>query len=231
MLDFSQFEILTFDCYGTLIDWESGILRAVKPVFRRHGIEADDRKILEMYAQIEAKFEEGEYLRYGLVLRLVMTEMSLRLRFDADVAELDCLSRSLGDWEPFPDTVGALERLKSRYKLAVVSNVDGRLFEATSRRLGIDFDWVITAEQAGAYKPSHKLFELALERIGVPRDRVLHVAQSIYHDVIPAKALGLSTVWVNRRKGQEGSGATAPATGEADLEVRDLESLARAAGL
>ncbi len=231
MLDLSRFEVLTFDCYGTLIDWERGILRAVRPVLQRHGVVADDRKVLELYGEIEAKFEQDDYLRYAMVLRLVMTEMSLRLRFDADFAELDCLSRSIGEWEPFPDTVNALTRLKSRYKLAVVSNVDDRLFAATSARLGIDFDWIITAEQAGAYKPSHLIFELALDRIGVPRDRVLHVAQSIYHDVIPAKAMGLSTVWVNRRLRKVGSGATYPATARADLEVPDLETLARAAGL
>jgi 2-haloacid dehalogenase len=231
MLDLSRFEVLTFDCYGTLIDWESGILRALRPVLQHHRIEADDRKLLETFGELEAKFEEGDYLRYAMVLRLVMTEMSLRLRFDADIAELDCLPRSIGNWEPFPDTVDALRRLKSRYKLAIVSNVDDRLFAATSARLGIDFDWIITAEQAGVYKPSHSIFALALDRIGVPHDRVLHVAQSIYHDVIPAKAMGLSAVWVNRRRGKAGSGATYPATAQADLEVPDLETLARTARL
>jgi len=231
MLDLSRFEVLTFDCYGTLIDWESGILGAVRAVLHRHGIQADDRKILETYALLEAKFEDGDYLKYTMVLRLVMTEMSLRFGFDATPAELDCLSRSIGDWEPFPDTVGALRRLAARYKLAVVSNVDDALFAVTKRKLEVAFDHVITAEQARAYKPSPRVFEKALERIGCPRDRVLHVAQSVYHDIVPARAMGLEAVWINRRAGKTGSGATLFATGAPGLELPDLESLARAAAV
>jgi 2-haloacid dehalogenase len=231
MLDFSCFKVLTFDCYGTLIDWETGILNAVRSVITGRGIEVDDLKILSRYAELEAKHEEGNYLTYTMVLRLVMTEMSLRFGFDATPAELDCLSRSLKDWEPFPDTAAALRRLAGRYKLAVVSNVDDRLFAETARRLGVAFDWVVTAEQARAYKPSHAVFERAFEKIGYPRGEILHVAQSIYHDVIPAKALGLATVWVNRRAGKPGSGATLPASAKADVEVVDLESLAGLAGV
>jgi len=231
MLDLSRFEVLTFDCYGTLIDWESGILRAVKPVLARHEIDADERTILETYAELEAKFEDGDYLKYTMVLRLVMTEMSLRLGFDATLAELDCLSRSIGDWEPFPDTVGALRRLAKKYKLVVVSNVDDALFAGTKKKLDVTFDHVVTAEQVRAYKPSRRVFEEALERIGRPRDRVLHVAQSVYHDIIPARAMGLEAVWINRRAGKTGSGATLFATGAPVLELPDLESLARAAGV
>ena len=230
-LDFSRFKVLTFDCYGTLIDWESGILHAVRPVLDRHDVEVPDATLLETYAGLEAKYEEGEYLPYALVLRLVMTEMSLRYRFDATPAELDCISRSIGQWEPFPDTVDALRRLARRYRLAVVSNVDDRLFAATAGRLAFAFDWIVTAQQARAYKPSHRMFEKAFEKIGYPRSEILHVAQSIYHDVMPAKALGLSTVWVNRRAGKMGSGATWPAIADADVTVTDLGSLADLAGV
>jgi 2-haloacid dehalogenase len=231
MLDLSRYKVLTFDCYGTLIDWEAGILRAIRPVIARYGIGVDDREILETYAQLEAKHEEGDCVSYAMVLRLVMTEMSLRFGFDATPAELDCLSRSIGDWEPFPDTAVALRRLSNRYKLAIVSNIDDRLFAATAKRLEVPFDWVVTAEQARAYKPSHTVFELALEKVGYPRGEILHVAQSVYHDIIPAKSLGLATVWVNRRTGKAGSGATLPASAKPDVEVASLDGLARLAGV
>jgi 2-haloacid dehalogenase len=158
-----------------------------------------------------------------------MTEMSLRFKFDAAPHELDCLADSIGDWEPFPDTVDALRRLEKRYKLAVVSNVDDGLFARTAKNLEVTFDRVVTAEQVRAYKPSRRVFEQALERIGRPRDRVLHVAQSVYHDIVPAKAMGLAAVWINRRVGKTGSGATLGADGTPDLELPDLESLARLA--
>ena len=132
-------------------------------------------------------------------------------------------------WKPFPDTVAALKKLKSRYKLAIISNTDDDLFADTARLLEVSFDWVITAQQAGSYKPSHHNFKLALERIALPPEQVLHVAQSIYHDIVPARELGLATVWVNRRAGKHGEGATKAAQGQPDLEVPDLKTLAEMA--
>ena len=129
------------------------------------------------------------------------------------------------DWPPFPDTVGSLERLKARYKLAIISNTDDDLFAATARHLKISFDEVITAEQARAYKPSEAPFRLALQRLGLSPHRVLHIGQSIYHDVLPAKSLGMATALVFRR----GSGATRAIEGEPDLIVPDLKTLASAA--
>jgi 2-haloacid dehalogenase len=244
MFDFSRYRILTFDCFGTLIDWESGILGAVKPVLERYGVEADDRTILEAYAQIEAKHEEGDFVDYRMILRFVMTELSLRFGFDANPSELDCLSQSIGGWNPFPDTIDSLRRLRNRFKLAIVSNIDDELFAGTAKRLEVPFDWVITAQQARAYKPSEKTFEYALRKIGRPRDEILHVAQSLYHDIVPARSQGLATVWVNRRAGKKGSGATlakrsagltavdspnighsVAATAQPDLEVPDLSTL------
>ncbi|UCH85806.1 MAG: haloacid dehalogenase type II [Candidatus Latescibacterota bacterium] len=225
MVDFNKYRVLTFDCYGTLIDWESGILAAIRPVLAQHGLDPSDRDILETYAPIEAKHEEGEHLSYRLILRMVMAEMSLRFAFDASPKELDCLSAALPNWKPFPDTVAALKKLKSRYKLAVISNIDDDLFEATARRLEVPLDWVITAQQAGAYKPSGKVFAFALDKIGLPREQILHVAQSVYHDIIPARDAGLDTVWVNRRAGLKGSGATLAASATPDVVVTDLESL------
>jgi 2-haloacid dehalogenase len=231
MLDFSRFTLLTFDCYGTLIDWERGILEAVRPILVRSGIEADDETVLETYAAVEAKHEEGEFVRYEIVLRMVMAEMSLRLGFDASPEEVLGLPQSLGHWKAFPDTVEALRRLRKKYKLAIISNTDDRLFQATAKHLGVTFDWVVTAQQARAYKPCPKIFDYAFGQFGIPREQILHVAQSIYHDVVPARDLGIATVWVNRRKGQRGTGATPPATATPDAEVADLRSLTELMGL
>jgi 2-haloacid dehalogenase len=231
MLDFDRYSVLTFDCYGTLIDWESGILDSIKPVLARHGVVADDEAILEMYARLEAEREKGGYIRYRDVLRLAMTDMSHALGFDASRSELDCLSNSIPHWLPFPDTVASLQKLRTKYRLAIISNIDDSLFETTRRRLEVSFDWVITAQQAGAYKPSPVTFEHALRRIGRRREQILHIAQSVYHDIMPAKAMGLSTIWVNRRKAMAGSGATPPASGEPDLEVTGLKELAELIGM
>ena len=229
MLDFSRFCVLTFDCYGTLVDWESGILSALRPLLRAHGKSLTGEQALELYGQLEAEAEAGEYQPYRKVLEEVVGGFGRRLGFEPSGKEADSLSESLKNWKPFPDTVAALKKLKTRYQLAIVSNVDDDLFAATARRLEVPFDWVITAQQAGSYKPSHRNFKLALERIALPTDQVLHCGQSIYHDVVPARALGLATVWVNRRAGKPGEGATKVAQGRPDLEVPDLKTLAELA--
>lgn len=226
MLDFRRFRVLTFDCYGTLIDWESGILTALGPLLAAHGKSLADEKLLELYAELEAEAEAGEYQSYRKVLETVARNVGRRLGFEASEQEARSLPESLQNWPPFPDTAAALGKLKTRYKLAIVSNTDDDLFAQTARRLEVPFDWVITAQQAWSYKPSHNNFRLALERIALPPDQVLHCAQSIYHDVVPAQALGLATVWVNRRAGKPGEGATKAAQGRPDLEVPDLKTLA-----
>jgi 2-haloacid dehalogenase len=231
MLDFDSYEVLTFDCYGTLIDWESGILGALRPVLARHDIDMNDDALLETYAGIEAGLEAGEHVLYAELLRRLMRELAARLGFEATGAELDCISASIKDWQPFPDTIAALRKLKGMFKLAVVSNIDDDLFKKSAARLRVPFDWVITAEQAGSYKPSHKNFQLAFETIGFPRKRFLHVAQSLYHDIVPARELGVANVWVNRRKGRDGHGATHPASATPDLEVADLDELTKLIGL
>lgn len=231
MVDFDRVELITFDCYGTLIDWESGILAALRPIREGHGITIGDEEILEAYGRAEAKQQQDDYYPYELVLRMVMTELSLRLGFDATPKEVLSLSRSIKKWKPFPDTVASLAKLKSRYKLAIISNIDDRLFEDTARALEVPFDWIVTAQQAGAYKPSPHVFEYALAQFDIPRDQILHVAQSVYHDIVPAKKLGIATAWVNRRRGRKGSGATHPAVETPDIEVPDLASLVRMIGM
>ena len=149
-----------------------------------------------------------------------------RLKFQPTPSDVRSLAESVPAWPPFPDTVAALRRLKQRYRLAIISNIDDDLFAATRQHLGIEFDAVVTAEQAQSYKPSPRNFELALEALAIPRDQLLHAGQSIYHDVQPARSLGISTVWVNRVSARPGIGAVRPAQGIPDLEVPDLATLA-----
>ncbi|MBD2070803.1 haloacid dehalogenase type II [Leptolyngbya sp. FACHB-671] len=229
MLDFSQYEALTFDCYGTIINWEQGILEAIKPVLAAYQFEIDDSQILELFAQLEGEIEAGEYQSYRSVLGQVMQQFGEKLGFAPTSDQLNCLADSIQNWQPFPDSIDALKRLKQQFKLVIISNIDDDLFAFTAKRLGVPFDFVITAFQAKSYKPSTHNFEFAFEKTGIPRDKILHVAQSIYHDIVPAKALGLSTVWVNRRNDQAGFGATLPASSQPDLEIPNLETLAKLA--
>ena len=231
MLDFSRFEILTFDCYGTLIDWEEGILRALRGVFEAHGKTSDDSTILTLYADFEANAEQGKYRCYRDVLAQVVRDFGKHFEFSPSAAESASLAESLPSWRPWPDTVNALRSLRSRFRLAIISNIDDDLFSATRPQLGTQFDHIVTAQQAQAYKPSPKIFRLALRRIGLPPDRILHVGQSIFHDVIPAQSLGLATVWVNRPSKRTGIGAVKAAKGQPDLQVSSLAELAEACGL
>lgn len=231
MLDFSRFQVLTFDCYGTLIDWETGIWEALRPVLERHGASLTRERALEWFGALESEAERPPYREYKTVLREVLDGLGRRAGFAPSEAECRDFALSAGDWPAFPDTPAALRALRARFRLAIVSNVDDDLFARTALRLGVEFDWVVTAEQARSYKPSQTNFLLALDRIGLPRDRVLHVAQSLHHDIAPASALGVSTVWVNRRRGLAGPGATPAAEAKPDFEVPDLRTLAEAMGL
>ncbi len=227
-LDFPNFEILTFDCYGTLIDWESGILPVLRSILAAHSKKVDDATLLQLYGDFEQR-AETPYQPYRDVLASVVRQFGEQLGFTPTKQEEQSLPNSLAQWPPWPDTVAALRDLKKRYRLAILSNVDDDLFAATRPKLEVEFDEVITAQQAEAYKPSLKIFELALQRINTPKDRVLHVGQSIYHDVIPAQNLGLSTVWVNRPSTRPGVGAVKSANANPDLTVSSLAELAKAA--
>jgi len=226
MLDFNRFEILTFDCYGTLINWEDGILRCLHRILAAHGKDTDDATILQLYGDFEARAERGEYRSYRQVLQSVLQQFGEQLGFAPTDQEVRSLPESLPQWKPWPDTVSALCELHNRFRLAIVSNVDDDLFAATQPQLGVEFDQIITAQQAQAYKPSLKIFELALSRVGVPAHRILHVGQSLYHDVLPAQSLGLATVWVNRPSARKGVGAVKAAEAQPDLQVSSLAELA-----
>lgn len=227
-LDFPRFEVLTFDCYGTLIDWESGILPVLRSILAAHGKNVDDATLLQFYGDFEQR-AENPYQPYRDVLASVVCQFGQQLGFTPTKEEEQSLPNSLAQWPPWPDTVAALRELKTRYRLAILSNVDDDLFAATRPKLGVEFDEVITAQQAKAYKPSLNIFELALDRIKAPKDRVLHIGQSIYHDVIPGQKLGLATVWVNRPSARPGVGAVKSANANPDLTVTSLADLAKAA--
>jgi 2-haloacid dehalogenase len=230
-LNFDSFEALTFDCYGTLIDWETGIWEALQPAFSGHHITIEKDKALELYGEFESEAERGEYHDYKTVLRRVLEGLGSRLGFAPTPAELQQFSGSVKDWPAFPDSAAALLALKKKYKLAIISNIDDDLIAFSAQRLQVQFDWIITAQQARSYKPSLNNFHLAFQRLGLPKEEILHVAQSLFHDIAPAKSLGLSTVWVNRRHAQGGFGATPPAEAQPDLEVPDLQTLVKKIGL
>jgi 2-haloacid dehalogenase len=225
-LDLEPFDVMTFDCYGTLIDWERGLLAAMRRVLDAHGVEGTDDDLLERYGRHEAALEAGPYLGYREVLASALDGVAGELGVTPSADERTAFGGSVVDWPAFPDSPAALARLRARYALVVITNCDDDLFAASNRRLGVEFAHVITAQQAGSYKPSRRNFEIAFERIGAPRDRILHVAQSLFHDHAPAKAMGLSTVWVNRRHDRPGSGATPPAEATPDLVVPDMATLA-----
>jgi 2-haloacid dehalogenase len=228
-LDFGAFDALTFDCYGTLIDWEAGILAGVRRVLDPRGVTPPDDELLERYAAAEARVEAGPYRRYrdvlGDALGMVAAGYGVRPR----AAEVAAFGGSVGDWPAFPDSAAALARLTPRFRLGVLTNCDDDLFAASNLRLGVEFDWIVTAQQAGGYKPRLANFELLFERLAMPRERILHVAQSLFHDHVPAKALGLSTVWIDRRGDREGFGATPPADAAPDARFPDMASFAAAA--
>jgi 2-haloacid dehalogenase len=230
MLNFREFEVVTFDCYGTLIDWETGIFAALKPILASHGKSIPDAQLLELYGQFEAQAEIGEYRSYRDVLQDVVSRFGKKLAFTPTLDELQSLPNSVQHWKPWPDTVAALKKMGSLYRLAIISNIDDQLFQSTHRFLRVAFDPVVTAEQAHCYKPGLEIFKLALERVGVARNRVLHVGQSIYHDVLPAQSLGLATIWVNRPSARTGVGAVKRADGKPDLTIASLEELAQLAG-
>jgi len=197
-LDADQYDALTFDCYGTLIDWATGISSALQPMLETHDVAVADDALFQLYGQFEKDVESGSYVKYREVLRQVARRLGDHFGFTPTNAELERFSDSVGRWPPFTDTNDALGRLSEDFRLAVVSNVDDDLFHDTARHFTVEFDEVITGEQVGTYKPDLVPFETVFTRLGVPPNRLLHVAQSVYHDVNPAGRMGISCVWVQR---------------------------------
>ncbi|HEX3292092.1 MAG TPA: haloacid dehalogenase type II [Gaiella sp.] len=224
---FDEFDVLTFDCYGTLIDWESGLLAALRDALPG-AADADDDALLESYAGHEAVAERPPYRSYREVLATGVRGVAADLGLDVDDAAVEHFAESVPDWPAFADSADALARLHERFRLGVITNCDTDLFAASSERLATDFDWVITAELARAYKPALTGFELAFATIPVARERILHVAQSLFHDHVPAKQLGLTTVWIDRRHDRRGTGATPPAEATPDAAYPSMRVFADA---
>jgi 2-haloacid dehalogenase len=228
-IDYTGVDALTFDCYGTLIDWETGLTDAFRPILDAHGVDAEAGDVLARYAVHEAATETGPYGRYREVLAAGLQGVAAELGFNPTEAEIAAFSGSVVDWPAFSDSSAALARLKRRFQLGVVTNCDDDLFAASNRRLGVEFDWVVTAEQVGSYKPDERIFRATFERLGLPRERIVHVAQSLFHDHVPAKRLGLTTVWIDRWHDRPGGGATPPAEATPDATFPDMASFAAGA--
>lgn len=235
-MDLSAIRALSFDCYGTLIDWETGILRAVRPVLSVRGLRPADQVILDAYARLEARHEAGDYINYREVLSRVMRDLASELGASLEDREIDRLPASLATWPAFPDTPRALRSLAARFQLVICSNIDEDLFEDTREKLGADFEWVVTADFCRSYKPHPRHLRVALALTGLQPHELLHVAQSRYHDIAPASDLGVRTAWVNRASRLKDRGVTPamPQSHPPDLSVStldELDRLLRAAGV
>lgn len=229
-LSLDQFDYLSFDVYGTLIDWETGIVEALRPILIRHELEWSDNQILDAFAANESVAQQSPYSTYREVLTEVLQRIGAANGFIPTPDDLQAFSSSVPNWPAFPDSAESLAILKQHFRLAVITNCDDDLFAESNRKLGVQFDVIVTAEQAGVYKPDLQPFHMTIERIGGDPGRLLHVAQSMFHDHEPAKKLGLASVWINRRHGKRGGGATPPAQATPDLELPDLRSLAALCG-
>jgi 2-haloacid dehalogenase len=234
-VDLTAYKALSFDCYGTLIDWEAGIAAVLGPWAREAGLDLDDERLLSAYAGNEAAVERDlPTAPYPEVLATAFRRTGQSLGRAVDDAWAGRLGGSVPDWPAFPDSAAALAALARHYQLLVVSNVHRAGFAASNRRLRGRFAAVITAEDVGAYKPAGNHFRAllaTLDDLGIAHAELLHVAQSLFHDHVPARRAGLASVWINRRHDRSGWGAT-PAPSEAwsyDLELPSLAALAAAA--
>ncbi|TDC93306.1 haloacid dehalogenase type II [Nonomuraea deserti] len=211
-MNFNDFDALSFDCYGTLIDWEAGIATVLRPWAEAHGLRMTGEQLLTAYSTHEAQAEvdhPGDL--YPRILARAMRGLGAQLGVPVSDDEAESLAVSVPDWPAFPDSKEALERLSRRYRLIILSNVDRASFAGSNKRLGTTFTSILTAEDIGSYKPDPRNFEALAreaERLGVGEGKLLHVAQSLFHDHVPAKAAGLPTVWINRRHDNAGWGAT-----------------------
>jgi len=236
-LDLTPFKAMSFDCYGTLIDWEAGILAVLSPWAREQRLHRPDRELLLAYGDNEAAVEqELPAVLYPEVLAEAFRRTGADLDRPVSHEWAQRLGDSVPDWPAFPDSAEALARLARHYRLIIVSNVHRDGFAGSNRHLRGDFAAVITAEDVGAYKPAENHFralDSTLPTLGVERSELLHVAQSLFHDHVPAKREGLPSVWINRRHGRPGWGATPEPSGEwsYDLELPSMAALADAVDL
>jgi 2-haloacid dehalogenase len=207
-----DFSVLTFDCYGTLIDWETGIVGQLLSWLEEHGATPSRDALLSAFGKLESHHQQSTPgLRYPELLARVHQDIARDFDVAPDEAAARAFGRSVGDWPAFPDTPAALAYLKQHYKLVILSNVDNESFAGANTRLGVDFDAIYTAEDIGFYKPDDRNFDYMIAQLaarGIDKSRILHVAESLFHDHVPAKRHGLATCWIYRRHDQEGFGAT-----------------------
>ena len=210
----TQFKALTFDCYGTLIDWESGMIEALKPLTSKALRPLSKDEILEAHARHESAQQiQTPAKLYRDLLAVVYRRLAEEWGVQTSWSDCAAYGRSIRDWPAFADTAAALRYLKRHYKLAILSNVDNESFASSNEKLGVDFDAVYTAEDCGAYKPAPGNFDYMLsklETLGIEKGDILHTAESLFHDHSPANEIGLASCWIHRRHAQEGSGATMP---------------------
>lgn len=229
MIDFNRFKALTFDCYGTLVDWETGITRLVRPWLDtlNHAIPTD--LVITSFALHQAKHQQTRpALLYPQVLVRTWKDIERTFGWSEDRDHAAKFAASVPDWPAFADTVESLRYLSRFYKCAVLSNVDNASLAGTMRHLEVPFELTVTAEDVGSYKPALPHFTRAIEQLalkGIAKDEILHVAQSKHHDIRPGRELGLTTVWVNRRHDRAGSGATLATEAEPHLTVNSLAEL------
>lgn len=231
-----DFKVLTFDCYGTLIDWETGIFNGLRPLIEKAGLSAKPRdEILEFYAKHEADQEIlTPALAYSVLLGVVYRRLANAWNVGVTDEEANIFGASVHDWPEFPDSVEALRYLKQHFKLVILSNVDRVSFRASNARLGVEFDAIYSAQDIGSYKPSPRNFEYMLARLkqdhGLEKADILHTAQSLFHDHAPANGFGLASAWIDRRHADKGWGATMPPPGTPKYDFRfdSMAALARA---
>jgi 2-haloacid dehalogenase len=208
----TDFKVLTFDCYGTLIDWESGMVDGLAALTQRLDRVLTRNQILEAHARHEsAQQRQTPTKRYREVLAIVYRRLAEEWGVSASWDECVRYGHSIKDWPAFPDSADALQYLKRHYKLVILSNVDNESFSASNKKLGVDFDAIYTAEDIGSYKPADANFEYMLAQLkslGFETSDILHTAESLFHDHAPANRHGLASCWIYRRYAQEGFGAT-----------------------
>jgi 2-haloacid dehalogenase len=207
-----DFKVLTFDCYGTLIDWESGLTEALKPLTGRLPFPLSRNRVLEAHARHESTQQRHTpTMRYSDLLAVVYKRLAEEWRQPASWSACQAYGQSVKNWPAFDDSTSALAYLKQHYKLVVLSNVDNSSFVFSNAKLNVEFDAVYTAEDIGSYKPDRRNFDYMLEQLGylgIVKGEILHTAESLYHDHKPANVCGLASCWIYRRHGQEGFGAT-----------------------
>jgi 2-haloacid dehalogenase len=233
-MDLRQFKALTFDCYGTLIDWERGILAELKPWVAASGRALTDDQILEAFGEAESAAEAATPSKlYPSILADTFRALGQRWQIPASETQATTFGDSVPRWPTFSDSATSLQYLKQHYKLIILSNVDRASFAESNKKLQVAFDKIVTAQDVGSYKPDLRNFRQLLtevEKLGIRQPEILHTAQSLFHDVAPAKSVGLKTCWINRRKGRAGGGATVLPKGDAtpDIEFPSMAALVEA---